>query len=175
MSTTATSPFVASIVQPAQIMLDYAEMLLKDVPPGQASTKPSGYEVNHPVWVFGHLAIYPDKAILPLLGRSDAAIDTSDYESLFSGRSECRDDPEGAIYPPLGEIRERYFERTRLALEALRETPDERLAEPAPENPFGDRVTHVGGVVNFMLVAHPTMHFGQISAWRRLVGLGPCM
>jgi hypothetical protein len=30
----------------------------------------------------------------------------------------------------------------------------------------------IGAVANFLLSAHHMMHLGQVSAWRRAVGLG---
>jgi hypothetical protein len=30
----------------------------------------------------------------------------------------------------------------------------------------------IGGAVNFLLVGHVQMHLGQVSTWRRVMGLG---
>jgi hypothetical protein len=175
MTTATTSPFALSIAENAEILLSYAEALLKGVPASQAAVRPAQSTVNHPVWILGHLSVYPDKGVLPMLGREDLVRPFDDYEAMFSAKGECQDDPEQTIYPPLEEVQERYFDRTRAALVALREASDETLAKPAAESPFGDSITHTGGLINFLLIAHTSMHYGQISAWRRLMGLGPCM
>jgi len=164
------------IVPPARLTLGYGQELVKDVKPDHFARKPEGVDTNHPAWVYGHLAVYPDKSLLPMLGRADAAEPSERFEELFHGTSKCQDDPEGAIYPSMEEITTRFFSRTEAVINALAETPDDVLAAPLPDDHFfKSRMDSFGDVINFMLLAHNMMHFGQISAWRRCMGLGPCM
>jgi hypothetical protein len=34
---------------------------------------------------------------------------------------------------------------------------------------------HKGGLITFLCIGHMQMHLGQISAWRRIMGLGSAM
>ncbi len=168
---------VAEVIVPAaRLTLGYAQQLVQDVKPDHFARQPDGVKTNHPAWVYGHLGTYPDRALLPLLGRADAAEPNERWGELFGHQSECRDDPDGAIYPSMEEITSRYFSRTEAVINALAETPDETLAAPlADDHPLKERLQTVGGACDFLLGGHSMMHLGQISAWRRCMGLGPCM
>ncbi|TVQ33849.1 MAG: DinB family protein [Phycisphaeraceae bacterium] len=164
------------IMAPARLTLGYGERLLTDIRPDQFARTPNGVQTNHPAWVFGHLSVYPDAFILPLIGRPELAAPDESLHPLFGHDSQCRDDPNGEIYPSMKEITARYLSRTDAALTALAEVDDAALLAATPEsNPLRERLPTVGSVVNFMLGPHSMMHLGQVSAWRRMMGLGPCM
>lgn len=166
----------ATIVGPARVAVKYSEALMKDVKPQDFARHPKGVVTNHPAWVFGHLACYPDRAMLPLIGRTDLVEPHDDFLALFGARTECQDDPSGKIYPSMEAITTRYYKRTNAVIAVIAELSDDALAAPIPADHFlADRISNVGGVLNFMLTFHTMMHFGQISAWRRVMGLGPCM
>lgn len=170
------SPTARAIVEPARVTLGYADRILTDVGPDRFARMPDGVRTNHPAWVIGHLGLYPD-AVLKLIGRDDLARPAPDeYTELFKGGSECRDDPSGEIYPPMNDIIERFRTRSEVVLGAVAEADDETFTAPTPsDHGLADLIPSVGGVANFMLGAHSMMHLGQISAWRRAMGLGPCM
>ncbi|MEC9372237.1 MAG: DinB family protein [Planctomycetota bacterium] len=177
MSVTAASVAASSIIQAGQVNLLYGQMLLKDIPAADAARQPKGYNTNHPVWIFGHLALYPDKGMLPLMGRDDLVKPTPNgWAELFGAKSECRDDAKGDIYPSLDTVANHFLTRTEVLYKALAETSDDVLAGPLPpDHFFKDRMNSVGGVITFMACCHTMSHFGQLSAWRRIMGLGPCM
>jgi hypothetical protein len=49
------------------------------------------------------------------------------------------------------------------------ETLDLALEHPSRRERFGT----VGAFLTYILLAHPQSHLGQVSAWRRCMGLGP--
>jgi len=60
--------------------------------------------------------------------------------------------------------------------DVLSEVPDEVFAEPNPlEGRIAEFLPTIGIMVNFMANSHHMMHLGQLSAWRRAIGLGPVM
>jgi hypothetical protein len=158
------------IAASAKVSRSYAERLTKGIDASKFARKPKGVDANHPAWILGHLSVYPDK-LLPLLGRAEIAepVDAA-LEALFDLKSACRDDPDGSIYPSMGEIVERYNARHDTVLGLLDETPDEVFAKPNTMA-MQDRFPTVGHITTFMLIGHPMLHLGQLSTWRRCMGM----
>jgi len=131
-------------------------------------------ESNHPAFVYGHLSLYPAR-ILDQLGVDSSAISPpARFQELFSKDATCQDDPTGSIYPSQAEVTEVFFRGYEKCLEILRNTPDEAFQIP---NPTPGRMTELfptlGSMQAFYVGGHLMLHIGQISAWRRMQGLGP--
>lgn len=164
-----------TLVPPARMTLGYADALLADISPAQFARQPEGVNTNHPAWVYGHLGLYPD-SMLTLIGRDDIAHTDDAGKEVFGGNSVCRDDPRGDIYPPMNDIVERFRSRHEVLLGALAETDESVFTSPMPgDHPLASRLPTVGATAGFILLSHTMMHLGQVSAWRRAMGLGPCM
>ncbi len=161
---------VSSILPGAKLVLGYAQALLKDVQPEQFARLARGVQSNHPAWVYGHLAAYPDRC-LELLGRKELIRPDERFSALFANKTVCVDDPDGKTYPPMEEITSRFFSRTDAMLAAVAETTDEILARVITGDGMSDRLPTVGSRVCFLTGAHPMSHLGQVSAWRRMMGL----
>jgi hypothetical protein len=168
------------IIPPAKLTVNLAEALLKDVDASKAArfASPGGVviQANHPVFVYGHLALYPSR-MLDLLGHAPGvAAKPAGWDELFKAGVQCQDDPHGKVYPKLSEVTQHYFAGYKLVLGIVAETRDEVFARP---NPTGGRSTElfptIGAAVNFMLNAHPMSHLGQVSTWRRAMGLGSAL
>lgn len=166
------------IAQSASLTPLYAERLLGGIPPEQFArlARPGGTVVqsNHPAFVFGHLSLYPAR-VAQLCGKvSDAVRVPESYESLFRNGCECRDDPTGSIYPPMGDVTTRFFAAYRAAIAAVAEAPDAVLVADNPaEGRMRELFPTVGAAIVFYLTGHPQAHYGQVSAWRRMMGLPP--
>lgn len=162
------------IAASAKVSRGYAERITKGVTAEQFARKPKGVNANHPAWVLGHLSVYPDR-LLPMLGLATLAkpIEAS-YETLFDHKSECRDDPAGSIYPPMPALLDRYMSRHEVIINALPEIADGVFERP---NTFAmqDRFPTMGHLTTFMLVGHSMLHLGQLSTWRRCMGMGPAI
>ncbi|TVQ75307.1 MAG: DinB family protein [Phycisphaeraceae bacterium] len=169
------SNLIAPVLIPsARTMLGYADRLLVGITPDNFARMPKGVETNHPAFNFGHLAIYPEP-MLRTLGRDDLAIDESHYADIFGMKSQCKDDPEGNIYPHMTEVVERFRTRHEVVLGVLAETDDEVFGKTNPVEGMRERFPTIGAMTAFMLGGHAMMHLGQISAWRRCMGLGSAM
>jgi len=173
MSTAATSRN-AVMIDLARVGLGYADSLVADVKPEAFARKPEGVDTNTPAFIFGHLALYPDK-ILERLGRSDLAEPDGGYIELFEAGQPCLDDPDGSKYPPMDEILGKFRDRHRVLLDALAEIDPAEFDKPNPNEQSRDRFPTVGHIVTFLLTSHIMMHLGQLSAWRRCMGLGAVM
>lgn len=169
-----------TIASSGQLAVGLAEMLAKDIEPRRFALRPimDGREVetNHPAFVYGHLSLYPADA-LEVCGIDIPGLKPSgSWVELFQHGKECRSDPEGTIYPRKDELVASLLEGTRAALEAVAGVDDAVLAAPnEPGSWLAQRFSCRGAAVNFYLNLHAMIHLGQVSAWRRCMGLGPVM
>ncbi|MFM9958248.1 MAG: DinB family protein [Phycisphaerales bacterium] len=160
------------ITGPFTLSRMYAEGLVKDIPADKFRRKPDGIDVNSPAFNFGHLAVYPER-ILTMIGREDLALKDTRYADLFSAGKPGLDDPDGTVYPAMGEIMSRFYERYAVAVETARTVDESVFQKPNPsanEN-FRKMLPTVGLVVAFLLDGHCQTHLGQVSAWRRCMGM----
>jgi hypothetical protein len=173
-----------NIIAGAKRVAQYAQLMLKDIDPATAAAKPSGranviIDTNTPTFVFGHLAIYPAR-VLSLLGRPDAEISaikvSEQWENFFKAGAPCEDDANNSLYPSLALLSQHFFHAHDQAMRAL-EHPgtDARLLEPFPDPARREVFPLVGAAINFLMVGHPMVHLGQVSTWRRCMGLKSAM
>ena len=169
-----------TIVASANLTLIYAQQLLKDIKAEQFARRPvvggTVIETNHPAFVYGHLSLYARRAAAAVGRESAVAPHPAGFEGLFKNGVACQDDPSGTIYPSMQAITEYYFAATKAAVEAVRGADEAVFARPNPaEGRMKELFPTIGGAVNFYLGAHSMSHLGQVSAWRRCVGLGSAM
>lgn len=155
--------------------LIYAEKLLTDVSDERFArfAAPGGTPVvsNHPAFVYGHLSIYPAKMLADL--GLDAPALPEGFATLFERTATCEDDLDSTIYPERETITDFFFESHRSVMAALREVEDTAFDKP---NPLGEPAIKVFPTLGSMHVfygsGHIQLHLGQMSAWRRMEGLG---
>lgn len=129
-------------------------------------------ESNHPAFILGHLSLYAPR-IINELGRSDLAVAIPDgFEAVFSKDAQCADDPDGSVYPAMSAVTELYETGYANATTALREVADDVLQQPNPNERMTDKFPTIGSMHGFYVGGHMMMHLGQLSAWRRMQGLG---
>jgi hypothetical protein len=164
------------IADSAKLCLGYAEKLTTGIPADKfarfAEVGGQTIESNHPAFVLGHLSIYPSRVITEL-GGDDSVVTPSDkYEALFSPSATCLDDPEGKLYPAMDEIKEKFFAAHHAAIEILLTADDAAFTVENPNEKMRDKFATKGSMHAFYLGGHLMIHMGQISAWRRAMGLG---
>lgn len=164
----------------AERMLGLAEVLAADVDAKIFARQPmaDGKRVvtNHPAFVYGHLAIYPAR-VLGLAGKDASTVTPpAAWNDLFKAGAECRDDAEGTIYPGKDELVKSMLEWHRAALVVVEAMTEEEFKAP---NPAGGRFSEImptmGAATMFLFGGHAMMHLGQVSAWRRVMGLPSAM
>lgn len=155
----------------------YAERILHGIPANKFACKPdlngTLVETIHPAFVIGHLSLYPYRISGLLDLKAEDVKPPAAYYELFSKDAVCRHDPELKIYPPMQELSEFYFFANDRILEVLKDVPAEAFYRENTEEKSNDRFPIVGGFVIYLLTVHANGHFGQLSVWRRCMGLGP--
>lgn len=160
----------------AKRTLAYAERLIKGIEPHMFARKPTwglgGREIdcNHAAFVLGHLSLYPPRIIAMLGGKPRVGV-PAEYQDLFKAGVPCRDDADGSVYPPMNALCELYFSGMREAIDAVAQAKDADLAKPMPEERMREFLPTVGHGCLFLLNNHPMVHLGQLSTWRRAMGL----
>ncbi|MCC6909620.1 MAG: DinB family protein [Phycisphaerales bacterium] len=166
---TSSTQFLAGNLR---ITLGLADALARDIPADKFAFKPHP-TINHPAWCFGHLSLYPDRAFNSILGRTDLARTNERFTKLFEPGSKCLDD--ASIYPAKDEIMAELRERHAVMLDYLETVDDEVLQRPTAHERYASRFPQIGHVLHFLFANHVTMHLGQVSSWRRCIGLPSAM
>lgn len=157
---------------PARLSLEYALGLVKDIPADKFAHMPHP-TMNHPAFNIGHLALYPNR-IFMLIDRKDLIVDNPRYAELFAAGVACVE--QDGRYPDKSEIVHTFTTGYRKVLDVLPTVTDAVLARTNPvEGRMRERFPLVGIAVNFLLCSHTMSHLGQISAWRRAIGLPSVM
>jgi hypothetical protein len=145
--------------------LDYLREQVADVPAADMVAQPNGI-ANHPAWVIGHLT-YTCQLLGGVVGVPEWLPD--DWTKRFGTGSVPVADA-GAYEPKeklLAILRDAQSRITR-AVEGLDET---QLDEPFPDPAFRDVFPTVRHALTQVLVGHAAFHVGQVSVWRKAMGL----
>ena len=127
---------------------------------------------NHAAFIYGHLSLYGPK-VAQFAGGSVSAIPDS-FDELFSQHAQCSDDVQGTVYPEMSVITGFYFSGWRAALEAIHTSEASVWEQTNPsEGRMAEKFPSLGSLANFLVGGHMMLHLGQMSAWRRIQGLGP--
>lgn len=174
----ATRPTIASCLKPAaELALMYADGLVKGISEETFAHMPSKdgpHTVNSPAFNIGHLAIYPDVRILAVLGREDLVKPLPFSADLFKAGAPCVDEP--GKYPSKDVLVSTFVNRYRAVIDILPSVPEEVFARQNPvEGRAREMFPTIGALATFLLVGHTQSHLGQISVWRRIMGLGSVM
>ncbi len=174
---------VDTILVTARKTFGYAEKLLAGIDPVAAARFPrfgSGanqtvINTNHPVFVYGHLAVYPSR-MLEIVGMDASAVKPNEtYAKLFPAGVECVDDMAGNVYPSLHEVAENCMKWNTLAMDKLAGLSDEAFNAENTNERSRESFPRIGILLTFLLNNHPMMHLGQVSAWRRCFGMPAAM
>jgi len=165
------------IAASAKLGIGYAERLLKDVTPEQfarfASVGGTVIESNHPAFIYGHLSLYAPAVIEQLGGDAGHLLPSAKFEQAFSKDAKCVDDPDGLIYPPMADVTSALLDGYRAAVVALENAEDAMFTTENPNAAMREKFPTQGAMHAFYVGGHFMLHMGQMSAWRRAIGLGP--
>jgi hypothetical protein len=150
-----------------QFLIGYLRKLVEGISDERMVEQPLP-EVNHPAWILGHLAWSTDRArwVLELPPEFPAEWTTifgfGTKPSASRGDYPSRDELVAAV--------ERGFERLR---EQVTSATPEQLSRPSPHPQTKDQLPAVEDVLAVLLTGHLGVHLGQLSMWRRMIGLPP--
>jgi len=146
-----------------QLNLAYGRLLARDIAAEQMCAQPHA-GMNHPAWVFGHLTMAGHSA-LRVLGHDEPA--PEGWAALFKrGSLPCGD----AAYPSKDELLaawERTHERVAMELPDV----DEAVLTPANDVIMQELLPTRADLLAHLMTTHESIHLGQLSAWRRALGM----
>ncbi len=148
-------------------LVGYCRMLLAEIADERMTEQPLP-GVNHPAWILGHLAFSADLAVSRLGGEKQLPVA---WTSLFGQGSKVS--ANRSDYPSkddlLKAVEQRFEKARQLAQGATREQLAVPSASTNPAMKAGLPTMREG--VAFLLTAHLAVHLGQLSTWRRMIGL----
>ncbi len=148
-------------------LLHYCRMMMNDLPDERLAEQPAP-GVNHPAWILGHLIYSADRASL-MLGQPSSL--SAEWNEKFAGQS--KPTTVRAEYPSKDELMRRLdegFARVRREIDAA---APEVFTQPFTRPGMKDALPTIKDALGFMLTGHLAVHLGQLSTWRRLIGLPP--
>jgi hypothetical protein len=150
-----------------RFLLGYARTMLAEIADERLIEQPLA-GVNHPAWILGHLAYSGDGAVGVLGGQKALAADWIKRFGPGSKLSATRTD-----YPSKEELLQVLDERFDKARQLAAGAQPEKMASPNPNPRLKAGLPTVQDAVSFLLTGHLALHLGQLSAWRRMIGLSP--
>jgi hypothetical protein len=148
-------------------VLNYARLLSADIDEARMAEQPAA-GMNHPAWILGHLAICTDYAA-KVLGLEKQCPDQ--WHKQFGPGSTPTSDR--SAYPSKAELLAALAAgHERIAAAALNADP-KRMASPHKVDIAFVKVwmPTLGDLLAHLMTTHPASHLGQLSAWRRTMGL----
>ncbi|TVQ59764.1 MAG: DinB family protein [Phycisphaerales bacterium] len=163
-----TSPLAGAILISWRRNGAYALRLVGDLTHAQMTAQPvPGVTMNHPAWVLSHLNVYAP--IARALCEAAPFDDPADHP--FGVKSTVVNDP--GAYPDRRALIEEYRVLHDAAQAALERTDEAALAATNPLARWREMHPTVGDMLVTLMVKHESTHLGQLSAWRRAMGLPP--
>lgn len=147
--------------------LDYLREQVADVPPADMVAQPRGL-VNHPAWTIGHLTFTCEMlggaiGLAPWLAESW----TQRYGSGSVPAADIdRYEPKDRALAMLMDARDRIAAAVAGCSEA-------QLNAPFPDPAYRDVFPSIRHALVQVLIGHTAFHVGQVSQWRKAMGLGP--
>jgi hypothetical protein len=160
-------PMLDAAIQVNLFLMQYCRRLVGDVADERMAEQPIA-GVNHPAWVLGHLAWTADRA-LEMLGAS--AMIPPEWVSLFgrgSTPSNRRTD-----YAPKDELLRAVEQGYELLRQKAAAASPDQLSRPTTVPLAKETLPTSKELLTFLITGHMGVHLGQISSWRRIIGLPP--
>jgi hypothetical protein len=170
MTSTTALHHTTYLVHSLGFTVNYARSLLKEVKEESFAQLPMP-NFNHPAFVYGHLAVSAN-FMLELLGRDDAKVELPFDPEPYTPAATCVE--QDGRYSEMNVLVDAFFKTHESVLEVLPSVDPEVFAQANPVEGFSNMMPRVGDAITFMCCSHTMMHLGQISMWRRAMGLGSC-
>jgi hypothetical protein len=150
-----------------QFLLQYGRGLVGEIGDERLAEQPLP-GVNHPAWILGHLALTADGAVGVLGDPKSLPVE---WAALFGSGSK----PSAArsTYPTKDELLRAVEQSYDQLRQKAAGATQEQLSQPPPDPRAKERFPTVKELLAFILTGHVGVHLGQLSAWRRMIGLPP--
>jgi uncharacterized damage-inducible protein DinB len=150
-----------------RFLLGYCQNLVIDLPDERLTEQPLP-NVNHPAWILGHLTNTFDVVTGMLGGEKKLDAAWNEKFGRMSKGTAVRSD-----YPSKEELLAKLLERAQAFHVMASGMSEEKLNEPNPNPRMKDAMPRTEDLVAFLMTGHFATHLGQLSAWRRMIGLPP--
>ena len=148
-------------------LTQYCRTLVADIPEERIAEQPVA-GVNHPAWILGHLAFVADH-VAGMLGAEKQI--PEQWAALF--RPGSKPEANRSSYPSKAELLAALEQGCeRLRQRAATATP-EQLSQPTTNPRAKETLPTAKEFVAFLLTGHMGGHLGQLSSWRRMIGMPP--
>lgn len=167
MSPPTASPLASAILITWKRNGEYGLRLVGDLADAQMTAQPiTGRIMNHPAWILSHLNVYAPICTAMLRGGTFE----DPLEVRYGQKSEVSADPAEYIarIPLIAEYSHLHDDAER----ALTIASPDIFAAPNPLERWRGMHPTVGDMLVTLMVKHESAHLGQLSAWRRAMGLG---
>jgi hypothetical protein len=148
--------------------LDWAQRLTADLTEAQMTLQPPGERpapVNHPAWIFSHLNVYLPVMVSILKG------ETFDDPKFHPFGMQSKPELDATIYASKAELLAAWKQGHEEIASLLASGSDALLQQPVQLPRWKEIMPTAGIVVPYLLLVHENQHLGQLSAWRRVLGL----
>ncbi|MCK6475343.1 MAG: DinB family protein [Phycisphaerales bacterium] len=146
----------------------YGRRLVEDLSAEQWLSQPvAGRVLNHPAWIFSHLNLYASVA--------GSLIRAEPFEDPLGHLYGQNSRPEAGLsaYQAPGQLLAVWSELHESATVGLEKLPAGATSMPNPLERWRGVHPTVGDMLVTLMVKHESGHLGQLSAWRRAMGLPP--
>jgi hypothetical protein len=157
---------ISPLLHTWNLNLGYAKRLVADVPDDLMAFQPAAH-MNHAAWVLGHLACTADM-LAAMIGTQPVCPPA--WVGMFDWNSNPSSD--ASRYPTKGVLLTALEDAHAGIAAALPAVAESRWLEATPMEEVRGFLPTLGDSFVFVMAAHENMHLGQLSAWRRVQGMG---
>lgn len=157
---------IDNAVQVNQFLMRYTKMLTDDIADDKMTAQPHD-GVNHPAWILGHLALTAQG----VLGSFGGSPPPAEWKPLYGAGS--KPTTTRSAYPSKEELVRTYEQSYEKLRQAVSAATAEQLGKPTTNPRMKDILPTAKEMLTFLLTGHVGVHLGQLSTWRRLMGMPP--
>lgn len=150
-----------------EFMLGYGKGMADGIDAARFYDQPLA-NLNHPAWLFGHLATVAHRIVERL--EQGPAPDAKSLELFGPGSKPTAD---ASRYPSKDELVQNWVNAHAVVVNAVRSVTPEVLARPNPVDRMRPMLPTVAHLVTMLLTSHESLHLGQLAMWRRAIGMPP--
>jgi hypothetical protein len=145
--------------------LDFLREQVADVSEVDMVKQPDGF-VNHPAWTIGHIT-----AATHLLARTIGVTKWLPTEWVQNYRTGSIPVADASPYDAKHELLSKLSEAQSKITQAIEQMTDVQLDVPFPAESFRSVFPTIRHALTQVLIGHTAFHVGQISLWRKAMGL----
>jgi hypothetical protein len=152
-------------IQVNQFLMRYCRTLMGDVADDRMAEQPIA-GVNHPAWILGHLALMADGTVEKLGGQKSLP---QEWAALFKAGS--KPSASRGIYPSKDDLLRAVEQTYQQVRQHAATATAEQLALPTANPRAKEALPTLKEMLALLLSGHMGVHLGQLSSWRRMIGM----